>query len=579
MQPSAGRPVSRQMIGNRSSLTSSMGTTAAQGIALGTTVNVSDRPVTQQGMRGMKTVHGPTRQVQDSSYYVGILRGKIMELTNEIHSLQAESKQHERSMHEYGGLQRRHENLLGEVRTLEGTLADYNLAMDKGRVGTDPAELSGYVAEFQAKNKQFASEVDRIFLIKKQKDDDASQIDVQIQELHQLAQQKINNLEPEKVQRYDHLLDQSLDLQKKQDAMLAEIDNLVVQIRELEGPNHKQSHSDEYAQLTKRGERLQKHERRLSDELAIWESADPKEALRRLKCQVETQSSELKHHEEYVRDTKSQIILAERQLSELHEEIKDRKSESGGERQKYDKLRQRDEDMSRFISEYEGTRMSTLQDQQQAQCAITSLLEHISRTLEEQCSIPTQQRLLEMRDEATFKERQLESSQETTSRLNMERKQRETELLKIETLDEKIQAELTSLQQRMDLMRSDMIEFDNVDGLRHRASATMSTLSRLLKEYQGRRESVKSQVTHLTTKYEGLKTKIQNSESAKPLSTLEAKIRTYGQTIFHLQEFVEVKNRETDYRTLKESASNLIGSLNMHTKTIASLGRGQSTHK
>merc|ERR1712176_367000 len=148
--------------------------------------------------------------------------------------------------------------------------------------------------------------------------------------------------------------------------------------------------------------------------------------------------------------------------------------------------------------------MSTLQDQQQAQCAITSLLEHISRTLEEQDSIPTQQRLLEMRDEATFKERQLESSQETTSRLIMERKQRETELLKIETLDEKIQAELTSLQQRMDLMRSDMIEFDNVDGLRHRASATMSTLSRLLKEYQGRRESVKSQVTHLTTKYEAL---------------------------------------------------------------------------
>ena len=59
-------------------------------------------------------------------------------MTNEIHTLHAEHKQHERSMNEYGGLQKRHENLLNEVRALEGTLADYNLAMDKARVSTNP---------------------------------------------------------------------------------------------------------------------------------------------------------------------------------------------------------------------------------------------------------------------------------------------------------------------------------------------------------------------------------------------------------------------------------------------------------
>jgi hypothetical protein len=69
--------MSRQMIGTRGNLTSSMGTTAAQGAALGTAVNISERPVTQQGMRGMKTTHGPARKVQDSSYYVGVLRNKV----------------------------------------------------------------------------------------------------------------------------------------------------------------------------------------------------------------------------------------------------------------------------------------------------------------------------------------------------------------------------------------------------------------------------------------------------------------------------------------------------------------------
>ncbi|EGB04506.1 hypothetical protein AURANDRAFT_38960 [Aureococcus anophagefferens] len=186
--------------------------------------------------------------------------------------------------------------------------------------------------------------------------------------------------------------------------------------------------------------------------------------------------------------------------------------------------------------------------------------------------MPSQQRLREMRDEATFKERQLESSQQTTQRLIQERKQREAEMLKIENLDEKIQIELASLQQKMEVMRGDMLEFDDIDGLRQRAAATMSALSRLLKEYQSRQESVRSQVTHLTAKYEALKGKIQSSESAKTLSGLEAKLRTYGQTIFHLQEYVETKGRETDYKVVKESCLTIVEKLNVQAKTSAAVG-------
>ena len=44
-----------------------------------------DRPITQQGLSGMKTgSRGPQRQVQDKSYYMGLLRSKIGELTTEI---------------------------------------------------------------------------------------------------------------------------------------------------------------------------------------------------------------------------------------------------------------------------------------------------------------------------------------------------------------------------------------------------------------------------------------------------------------------------------------------------------------
>lgn len=56
----------------------------AGGSALNAQINVVDRPMTQQGLGGMKTgVKGPQRQVQDRTYYLGLIRGKINELLAE----------------------------------------------------------------------------------------------------------------------------------------------------------------------------------------------------------------------------------------------------------------------------------------------------------------------------------------------------------------------------------------------------------------------------------------------------------------------------------------------------------------
>lgn len=45
------------------------------GVGLNTNIQVQDRPVTQQGMKGMRPGSaGPGRQVQDVSYWTGVLR-------------------------------------------------------------------------------------------------------------------------------------------------------------------------------------------------------------------------------------------------------------------------------------------------------------------------------------------------------------------------------------------------------------------------------------------------------------------------------------------------------------------------
>ena len=65
-------------------------------IGLQTPVRVADRPVTQQGLSGLRTGTGRAtgtagpgaqRQFQDKSYFLGILRSKMSELQTEISRL------------------------------------------------------------------------------------------------------------------------------------------------------------------------------------------------------------------------------------------------------------------------------------------------------------------------------------------------------------------------------------------------------------------------------------------------------------------------------------------------------------
>ena len=68
--------------------------TASMGGGALVDVTVTDRPVTQQGISGMRPASaGPGRQVQDVTYFVGMLRSKISQITTEINRLKGEIEQ------------------------------------------------------------------------------------------------------------------------------------------------------------------------------------------------------------------------------------------------------------------------------------------------------------------------------------------------------------------------------------------------------------------------------------------------------------------------------------------------------
>lgn len=83
-------------------------------------------------MMGMKQQSlNAGRLVEDNAYYIGGLRNRINDITSELKKLRIEIEVSSKENAQYNSLERTYENLLKSKESLEGQLADYNLALDK----------------------------------------------------------------------------------------------------------------------------------------------------------------------------------------------------------------------------------------------------------------------------------------------------------------------------------------------------------------------------------------------------------------------------------------------------------------
>merc|ERR1719197_1006204 len=118
-------------------------------------LKVDDRPVTQQGMGGMKTAgQGPGRQICDRSYYIGLLRAKQSELNQEIERIHQKWDGLQTDHASFFKLATRQQTLEDEVKRLQGDLGNYNLMVDKSHTVTDPEEVEREYRALKAVNEK-----------------------------------------------------------------------------------------------------------------------------------------------------------------------------------------------------------------------------------------------------------------------------------------------------------------------------------------------------------------------------------------------------------------------------------------
>ena len=538
------------------------GMQAAQGVSLTASINVSDRPVTGQGVMGMKTqANGPGRLVQDPSYYVGILRKKINDVATETKRLNTEMDQYERDQSQMIQLEKRYDTLAKAKEQLEGQLADYNLAMDKTRTSTDPEDVQQMAIQLAGRNRQTGQELDRIFVLRKQRETETNQLNDQIQQYYQSIQSRINELEPGKLRSYHELMEKQKELQTtviSSENRLNEINNA---IRQVESDEKGYSHRKEYTALEKQVADAKRNYDSLSEELEIA-SLDPKEAHAKFVARVNDHKKNTKAMEEQISSNKTELRNLRQQLEDLTSSSFNQNEEDSSETAKYDLLVKRDQEMTSFIDKFDEVRGGILAEQQQAKSTITGLLEHIGTGIDDSTNLPDADVKAEMEDAKVFKERNLATAKKTMESLTAERNKREKELEMLRSSEPKLIREIAGLKDAMIRMNAEVKEFSNVDAVNRKFDRTQRELQELRKSYVKRRDSIRQQIQGISAESESLKKQLASNDTDKELEETEKRLKHYERTIFDVREFIESKSRETDYELVRGTCLRMTDSIN-----------------
>lgn len=536
------------------------GTVAAGGIALQTSVNVSDRPVTGQGMMGMKSKGlNNGRLVEDSAYYIGLLRKRIGDATAETQRLRTEYDQNSKDNSQYSQLERKYESLLKNKETLEGQLADYNLALDKTRTHADAEDVQHLANHLYEKNRQTGQELDRIFTMKKQKEDETADIEEKIDVQYQAIEGKLNVNEDIR-RNYHDLLGRQRELQERNLTVEARLNEFNSRISQMESDDKSTAYRKEYNVISKKMLALRKDSDNLQEELDIA-GLDPKEAHAKFMARVNDLKKLAKDLDEKLKGLNEDIKSDKRTLEDLVSSTAST-VEDQSEMAKYELLVKRDQEMTAFMDQFEETRGRILDEQRRPREMIIALLEHLSKGIDESTNLPSQAALGEMEEAKSFKEKNLITAQKTMEGLGAEHKKLKRDLEGLNASEPKLKAEVETRRLNIDKMKKEIKDFEDIAGLREAFEDTRNLLKGLKEAYGKKKDNMRQQIQGLSAENESLKKLLASNEIAKEIDENEKRLKQNERTVFELKEFIDVKGRETDFEAVKGNCLKMIDRLN-----------------
>lgn len=535
-------------------------------------MSLPDRPVTQHGLSGMKTAGlGPRRQVHDRSYYLQLLLAKCAEIGAEISLLHTRAEQSDKDHDTHAQLERKHERLADETRTLQGRLADHNLLLDRSRARKGASEVFAEYEELSAANAEERRRVDALF-------DQRTALDAQARE----EEQQLHADQLAIARRVGDAADPQTKagvfrLQEEERRLLldelpnrsSELNSLTECRAEMEQAVARNERRSQMAQLTREIGHLEGGLQERRDEISnALEAPQLFEAQQRevLLKKIEADSA--------------QICELERSLAQTRETVRSRRQRlacvdgsstgesSDPEASEFEELCQREHEMNELMRTVSEQRVAEARETKQTQAEIVRLLESVSRKAERvsdqvNASAPhLEGDLDEVRADLGFKQVHQGPSATTEARLEHDLDQRKRELEKLAGLDGKTSAELDHLNQRLQSMPAELERFSDLKALKEESAMARQRLFDRKQEACEHRVAAQARASQQKKDYDKVCAQVAADATAVALDEMEQKMSHYKQTILVLSEYIETKGRETSWRPVAEQCMQLLGEVN-----------------
>lgn len=245
--------------------------------------------------------------------------------------------------------------------------------------------------------------------------------------------------------------------------------------------------------------------------------------------------------------------------------VEDMSEYSGENARKFQELQEKDREMQEFIDSYPEKEREEVGKVKVIETEISDTLDRLVRVVAIRQQMPTEsagslmdamsQDMMDARDK-------LDSDTKTQQRLEKELAERKVELEKVISLDEKISHELTSIAAKVRDQQNDIVRYSDLDALRADIDARKRSLQSRKAYLLHQRDNSKAQVQQLTLTYDHRRHQLQDDETHGALSAAEQKLRLVGQGVFALDEFVRLKEKESQYQPLKAECMRVVEECN-----------------
>eukprot|EP01022_Parablepharisma_sp_SALTPOND_P020569 TRINITY_DN377_c0_g1_i2.p1 TRINITY_DN377_c0_g1~~TRINITY_DN377_c0_g1_i2.p1 ORF type:complete len:602 (-),score=123.11 TRINITY_DN377_c0_g1_i2:1138-2943(-) len=534
-------------------------------VGMQTNVHIPERLVTQHGIPGIKAGgQGLSRQIYDRTYYLNILKQKNVELQNEIIKLKDEVETIKKDNQLYVTLERQFDELIKEVRQLEGELADYNLALDKQRSDTKPEDIMAILYHIQAQNERQRRQLDDIFIQRKNKETEIAQIEDQIHGISLAFEERLNELDPDQRGQYERLREENTLLEQEIAKRRTDLDEVSMKLSIAEGRLREDPTKERAQQLHDEKARLQAKKDDLQLQTDEMNLPFP-EARERLITKAKEDQAQLKGTEQRIQEIKKLIDAYQKQIKEIETDLETNKAESV-DKNKYDILKEKDKEYSDFIDNFEARRGQELEQVAALEKKVQDLLEMMSRNLIKMEKTPTAEETKVAQADINYRAKLVENEANTYEVLKKEVEERANQLKRMENIEENIEKNVKIVKDKMDHMQRELdTKYSHIGELVAKAEADKRRLTALRAYYAAHKDALKEQVTFASMKVDAKKSQLADNDTYRTLVELEKKVAESESSLFSLRQFIDGKKRETNYANSLAECLSLISAINNET--------------